>query len=133
MKIEFTILGQPYSKANSRKLTTSRLSLKPVIIKSAEALSYWHSATLQLATLRPIEPLQGQLRITIRIYYTSERPDLDESLILDIMQSRWTGKGKKRRVCWPGVYVNDRQIREKHIYWGIDQERPRSEISIEPI
>ena len=50
------------------------------------------------------------------IYYASRRPDLDESLVLDLLQ---------------GVtYLNDRQVKEKHIYWGLDKENPRCEISV---
>jgi Holliday junction resolvase RusA-like endonuclease len=51
------------------------------------------------------------------IHYASRRPDLDESLILDLLQ---------------GVaYVNDRQVKEKHIYWGLDKENPRAEIIVD--
>ena len=50
------------------------------------------------------------------IYYASRRPDLDESLILDCMQNY--------------VYYNDRQVKEKHIYWGLDKERPRTIIRV---
>jgi Holliday junction resolvase RusA-like endonuclease len=63
--------------------------------------------------------LEGDLRISITIYYASRRPDLDESLILDLLQGY--------------VYANDRQIKEKHIYWGLDKENPRSEITVEVI
>jgi hypothetical protein len=29
------------------------------------------------------------------------------------------------------VYKNDRQVKEKHIYWGgVDKENPRAEISV---
>lgn len=51
------------------------------------------------------------------IYYASRRPDLDESLILDLMQDR--------------VYENDRQVKERHTYWRLDPENPRSEIIVE--
>jgi len=63
--------------------------------------------------------ISGDVRVTMHIYYASRRPDLDESLILDLLQ---------------GVaYMNDRQVKEKHIYWGLDKERPRSEITVEKI
>ena len=39
------------------------------------------------------------------IYYSSRRPDLDESLILDLMQGV--------------IYKNDRQVKQKNIYWGL--------------
>lgn len=53
----------------------------------------------------------------ITIFYASRRPDLDESLILDLLQGL--------------VYVNDRQVKERHTYWGLDPENPRAEIIIE--
>jgi hypothetical protein len=31
------------------------------------------------------------------------------------------------------LYENDRQVKEKHIYWGLDPEQPRTEIYVEPI
>jgi Holliday junction resolvase RusA-like endonuclease len=50
------------------------------------------------------------------IFYASRRPDLDESLILDCMQGR--------------IYENDRCVKEKHIFWGLDKEDPRAEIEV---
>ena len=32
-----------------------------------------------------------------------------------------------------GVYRNDRQVREKHVYHGIDRLQPRVEVLVEPI
>jgi hypothetical protein len=31
------------------------------------------------------------------------------------------------------AYANDRQVKEKHIYWGLDKENPRCEIRVEAI
>ena len=130
--IRITILGQPCSKANSRQIVT--IKGRPTSIKSKEALAYERDA------LRQIPPaarrrLEGPLRMTIGIWYASERPDLDESLILDVLQDRWqrdkvTGE---RVLVQAGVYRNDRQVRERHVYHGIDRANPRAEIEIEPI
>lgn len=130
--IRLTILGQPCSKANSRQIVT--IAGRPTPIKSKEALAYERDA------LRQIPPaarkrLEGALRMTIRIWYASERSDLDESLILDVLQDRWA-KNKRtgaRELVQAGVYRNDRQIRERHAYHGIDRHNPRAEIEIEPI
>lgn len=54
--------------------------------------------------------------VIMTIHYASRRPDLDESLILDLMQDM--------------IYVNDRQIKEKHIHWALDKEHPRTVITI---
>ena len=53
------------------------------------------------------------------IYYKNRRPDLDESVILDCLEGY--------------AYKNDRQVKEKHIYHGLDKKNPRAEITVEPI
>jgi Holliday junction resolvase RusA-like endonuclease len=60
--------------------------------------------------------LEGQLRVDMWIYYATQRPDLDESLILDLLQGK--------------VYANDRQVRERHTYHHIDKADPRVEIAV---
>lgn len=109
--ITFTILGEPASKANSRRWTGK------FFIKSEKALNYAKGFASQCPVCDPL--LEGDLRVTMTIYYASRRPDLDESLILDLMQER--------------IYLNDRQIKERHTYWGLDKEQPRSEITVEQI
>jgi len=87
------------------------------LIKSEKALNYcdvFKQQCRQLGTL-----MTGDLRVTLRIYYASRRPDLDETLILDLMQGL--------------IYENDRQVKERHAYWGLDPENPRAEITIERI
>jgi Holliday junction resolvase RusA-like endonuclease len=75
----------------------------------------------------------GPVRATLRIWYATERPDLDESVILDVLQAKTEGTGKDRKIIRRGVYLNDRQVREKHVFHGIDKAHPRAEIEIEPI
>lgn len=105
----FTICGEPASKANSRRWTGK------LFIKSAKALAYSKAFAAQCPTLDPL--MEGDLRVTIKIYYASRRPDLDASLIFDLMQER--------------IYKNDRQLKEQHLYWGLDKENPRAEITVE--
>lgn len=86
-----------------------------MFIKSSKALSYCEAFKRQAGSGRDL--LQGDVAVHMTIYYASRRPDLDESLILDLLQ---------------GVaYENDRQVKEKHIYWGLDKENPRCEIKVE--
>ena len=109
------IFGEPASKANSRRVV--RYGGMSRLIKSAKALSYsdvFRQQCKPLATL-----MTGDLRVTLHIYYASRRPDLDESLILDLLQGY--------------VYANDRQVKERHCYWGLDPENPRAEITVEKI
>lgn len=115
--IEFVIIGEPASKANSRKAVPRKAKTGKVFvafIKSDKAQEYARTALLQIPKLR--EPLQGPLAIECKIFYASERPDLDPSLIFDLLQGR--------------IYVNDRQLREHHLYHRIDKKTPRAEIRI---
>ncbi len=109
------IFGEPASKANSRRVV--RFGGMSRLIKSAKALSYSDVFKQQCKPLATL--MTGDLRVTLRIYYASRRPDLDESLILDLMQGL--------------IYENDRQVKERHCYWGLDPENPRSEIIVEKI
>lgn len=129
--IAFVILGEPASKANSRKVATFG-NLPPMLIKSDKARGYEKAALAQIPPLARVR-LHGPIRITMRIFYASERPDLDESLILDILQDRYKGKGEARQLVQAGVYQNDRQVREKHIYHAIDRKNPRTEIVVQSL
>lgn len=146
MRIAFTILGEPASKANSRELVTrgakvaivdgkrARVGGRPMFIKSEKARNYEADALRQIPPAARIA-MPGPVRITLRIWYATERPDLDESVILDVLQNRYV-KDKNtgvRQLVQKGVYVNDRQVREKHVYWGKDPANPRAEIEVEPI
>jgi Holliday junction resolvase RusA-like endonuclease len=132
VKIAFTILGEPASKANSRQLVTFGRGAKarPALIKSDKARNYEKTALLQIPASAKVM-LTGPVRVTLRIFYATERPDLDESVVLDVLQAKFA-KGT-RDVERAGVYVNDRQVREKHVYHGIDRANPRTEIEVEEI
>jgi Holliday junction resolvase RusA-like endonuclease len=112
-QIFFTIFGEPASKANSRRLVAR--AGRPMFIKSAKALDYADKFKLQAPASVPFE---CDVKVAMTIYYASRRPDLDESLILDLLQ---------------GVtYLNDRQVKEKHIRWALDKDLPRCEILVTP-
>lgn len=132
--IIFTILGEPASKANSREIVT--INGRPSSIKSKKALGYERDALSQIPP-RARQQLKCEVSVTMRIFYATERPDLDESLILDILQDRFktvkVGATKKRELVQRGVYGNDRQVREKHIYHAIDKHNPRTVIEIRPL
>lgn len=117
--IRILILGEPASKANSRQIVM--FGKRPAIIKSKKAREYEKSAVPQVLMqcrmagwkVRAI----GPMRVTISVFYASERPDLDESVVLDVMQGI--------------VYGNDRQVREKHVFHRIDRDNPRCEVMVE--
>lgn len=120
--IEFVIFGEPASKANSRRIAV--VNRKPRVIKSAKALFYGLNALRQIPVFAR-KRLEGPVSVSMTIFYATERPDLDESLILDLLQDIHSGSGESRKLIQAGVYRNDRQVREKHIYHGIDRDSPR--------
>lgn len=133
--IAFTIYGQPFSKSNRRRpaFVGKGENRRMIFIKSEEALAYEADALLQIPSQFRAR-LEGPVRITMRIWYASELPDLDESIVLDILQDRWSKQPSGRReLVQRGVYRNDRQVREKHVFHGIDRTNPRVEILVEPL
>ncbi len=94
-----------------------------MVIKSQKALSYSKSFRAQMPVVD--RPLELPVVATITIWYASRRPDLDESLILDLLQV-----DEKKFKDGKGVILNDRQVREKHVYWRLDPDNPRCEIRL---
>ena len=92
---EFTILGEPASKANSRQIVM--LKGRPAVIKSKKARDYVKNFQMQCPVLKPL--IEGDVCVEIKIFYAIRRPDLDESVILDCMQSY--------------IYTNDRQVKRR--------------------
>jgi hypothetical protein len=110
--VTFTVYGEPASKANSRKMVL--IKGRPALIKSAKARGYVTMFESQCPVMEV--PTTDDVVVEMMIHYASRRPDLDESLILDCMQGR--------------IYKNDRQVKQKFIYWGLDKEDPRSIIRV---
>ena len=110
---EQTIFGEPASKSNSRRLVS--VGGKPRVIKSQKALDYSRSFAGQVR--RPEKEIVEDISVDIKIYYKTRRPDLDPSLIFDLLQKE-------------SVIKNDRQIKEIHAYHALDKEDPRSWIRI---
>ena len=110
-----TIKGEPASKANSRRLVL--IGGKPRFIKSKKALAYTKTFNLQCPVVDDL--LEGDLAIAMKIYYKTRRPDLDESLILDLLQDK--------------LYKNDRSIKLKYVLHGLDKEDPRTVLIVGPV
>lgn len=136
MKVRLTIYGEPASKGNSRQLVSfpdGKGGKRPAIIKSAKARDYERDALRQIPPVLRHQ-LEGPVRVTLRIFYATERPDLDESVVLDVLQDRYAKNADGERVIvQKGVIRNDRQVREKHVFHAIDKRAPRAEIEIEPL
>lgn len=134
--IAFTIIGQAQSKANSRKLAEvgPKDKRRKIWIKSDAARVFEEAAMRQIPPVAR-RMLTCPVRVWIKMWYSTELPDLDESLVLDVLQTRYSKKieGRPREILFRGVYINDRQVREKHIYHGVTKANPRVEICVEPI
>ena len=114
-KIKLIIYGEPVSMKNSRKIV--RFGNRPGLIKSDAARAYERDVIIQVRTLPRL--LEGDLAVTAHVYYKTRRKDLDIELLFDCLQGR--------------IYQNDRQIKEKHIYWHLDKKSPRVEIEIKEV
>lgn len=112
-EITFTILGEPASKSNSRRMIRSKGRM--LFIKSQKALDYVKGFREQCPKLPNI--IIDDVMVTAHIYYASRRPDLDPSLIFDAMQGL--------------IIENDRQIKVQHLFWHLDRDDPRSIITVE--
>ena len=106
------VTGEPASKANSRQIVM--FGKRPAVIKSKKARDYVKSFDTQCAPLAQL--MEGDLAVHITIYYATRRPDLDESVVLDCLQGK--------------IYVNDRQVKEKHVYHCLDRDKPRCDIYV---
>lgn len=112
-----TILGEPSSKANSRKAARNRKTGGLMFIKSGPARQYCIDFKDQIdrKLSRKFELITCKLTMHCIAYYGSQRKDLDLSLVMDSLEK-----------C--KVIKNDRQIREHHFYHRIDKENPRVEV-----
>jgi hypothetical protein len=128
--VSFTIRGEAASKANSREIVT--IAGHPSSIKSAKARSFEAVAMMQIPGACK-RMFSGPVAVTLQMHYASNRPDLDESIVLDVLQAKFTGTGKKRQLVRTGVYINDRQVVEKHVFKHIDAANPRTEITVQPV
>tara|TARA_R100001244_G_scaffold9958_5_gene11995 strand:- start:3579 stop:3989 length:411 start_codon:yes stop_codon:yes gene_type:complete len=107
--------GECVSKANSRRLVS--IKGKPRFIKSAKALTFVKDVQAQAKKLNPL--LEGNLEGVIKIYYSSRRPDLDPSLVMDALEGVW--------------YKNDRQFKRLVLEKYLDKKNPRVEVFIREI
>jgi len=139
MRLSFTILGQVPSMKNRRQLVTvdkGQDTERRLFIKSPEALAYEKDALRQVPPRCRLR-LEGPLRMRLVLYYRSQRPDMDEQLLLDILQDRWSRTKpsnpivpSQRVLLQSGVYRNDRQVVERHTYKRFDAGNPRAEVTI---
>ncbi|NUB25760.1 hypothetical protein [Azospirillum brasilense] len=125
----FVIPGEPAAKGNSREIV--QFGDRAALRKGDKALAFESTAGLHVPKWE--EPYDGDVAVSLRIYYASRRPDLDGSLVYDALQNRttWIGKGEERKArVEKRLIVNDRQIRLKHEEGFVDPARPRVEVAV---
>jgi len=115
--VMLTILGQPVSMKNNYVLVKSVKHGRTFMLPNDKVKKYQRAFNKQVPVLSPL--ISCEVSVTMRIFYASRQPDLNEDQILDLLQKR--------------VYENDRQIWEKHIFKALDRENPRAEIIVAPI
>lgn len=113
MKISFTILGNLVSGKNNRQFVY--VKGKPRFIVSKDATAYKKTFDNQCPQIP--QPMSRNIILYARIYYRSNRSDLCDTLLSDLLQSS-------------GIITNDRYIVEKHLYKFIDKQNPRVEITL---
>lgn len=131
----FTILGEAASKANQRRIV--KIGGRSRIIKSKKAISFAQDARRQVPSQCRLR-LDVPVAVRIDLHYASERPDLDEALVLDALQdhfvvTRHANGSMRRDLVQPGVYTNDRRVRMKLIIHHIDRINPRAEVQVWPL
>jgi hypothetical protein len=120
-KLAFTVFGQLPRKSNSRRIFRNPRTGRPIIVKSADALSYEKSFAFQVANVdkgkfEPKEPLC----LSAHVWYQSGRSDLSIELFMDLLEKT-------------GIIHNDRQIKIMHLWGHIDREFPRVEVLLERV
>jgi hypothetical protein len=128
--VRFVLQGEPASKANQRKLVL--IDGRTRFIKSPKALRFERDALLQIPPSARLR-LDCPVCVTLHMFYRTERPDMDESVVLDVLQDQYAGAGAQRVLVQAGVITNDRLVRERHVFHHIDRRQPRVEVEVRPL
>ena len=113
-----TIYGQPPSKSNSYKIITQNGHSR---LGKTEATKKYEQDFFMQCSLRK-KGICKRFKLTLDVYFSSDRPDLDnaQKVILDCLQT-----------C--GAIKNDRLLSEIHARKLIDKKNPRIEFEIEEL
>lgn len=116
--VSHTLNGQLPSLKNRRRLIPGKGGRKPMIIKSAEAMSY---EAMFLASIPQEKRIGygGPVSLKVRVWYQSRRSDLSTELLMDLLQKA-------------GIILNDRQVVHIESFKGLDPERPRVHFTVSP-
>jgi hypothetical protein len=111
------VLGNLSSKSNNRQIgkiwrvgKDGAKKLSPFSRKSDSALLWTDDFLKQVP--RPKQAYNAPVFLSVSIYYSSRRPDLDIALLQDAIQKA-------------GIIVNDRWVEKLYVQKNISKSRPR--------
>lgn len=117
--VDFTVPGNLQRKDNGRQIVWNKKTQKPMVIKSANALSY-RNAFLKAVPESAVQKLGSEsspLALWANIFYQSNRSDVSVELLKDLLEKA-------------GVISNDRWIKTHYIFGQIDRDTPRTELKL---
>jgi Holliday junction resolvase RusA-like endonuclease len=112
---EHVYQGHMPRKSNSRRIVRNKHTGAPLVIKSAEALSWVNDVILE--SREHAIGYDSPVVMTADIYYRSNRSDLSEELLMDALEKA-------------GILTNDRLIVGKIALKHIDKDNPRVEVRL---
>jgi hypothetical protein len=110
-----TLAGEPLPRGAAREIAFVRGV--PRMVATQRARLWQRSALAQLLNRRPPRPLSGMLALECRFWHGATNGAADDSDVTEILERA-------------AVIASRRQIREKHIFAGRDETRPRIEIAL---
>lgn len=105
-----TIRGEPTPRARMHDVVVTDGVAR--LIKSRPARLWQNAAMAQLLNRRPHRPLTKELGLECRIWSSAPRNDLDDALLIEALERA-------------AIIASGRQIREKHLFAGVDRDDPR--------
>ena len=114
--MKLTVKGELLSKSNSRIFRN--FGGRPLLIKSPKAQQYIEEALWQIKSqMGNHKMFEDPVKMDITVWYKTKRPDLDVSLIQDILEKA-------------GVYKNDRLVHEIVARKRFDKDDPRLTVEV---
>jgi hypothetical protein len=109
------IRGEPTPRA--RMLDVVIADGQPRLVKSRPARLWHNRAMPQLLNRRPERPLAVELVLDCRFWSSAARPAIDETLVVDALERA-------------AIIAHAGQIREKHVFAGVDRADPRVAVTL---
>lgn len=110
-----TIFGEPAGRGGDVRRVRHPVTGRAMRVHTGAATRFREAVRRQVGVLA--DRMEGDLRLTARIYSRDRRARMDADSLVEVLQGR--------------VIRSARQIREMHIYHGVDSGVPRAELCIE--